>query len=279
MGRSNRFADMYEVYADTKTTRNEQLAIRLRHMGRGPKDCCHQPRPQFAVAEGKSKVETQQYKEDQFRALEDRREASPTQISNLYRHNGNESRHPSAERRTHGRQHHVQAHATRWVDGFKLDIPEFQGDLQPKEFMDWVVAVGEVLDFKEVPEDRRVSLVATKLIDEDLSVDWASPPIYDIYPNEEGLLEEINLVLDTINIVEGNDVHLVFEENPKSEISQWGLEKINYIDFLGVKTFLSTFPKQNLDVGVGMMEEIGVNNFKYNTRSMPMIKSVAFILM
>jgi hypothetical protein len=43
-----------------------------------------------------------------------------------------------------------------------------------------------------VPEDRRVSLVATKLIDEDLSVDWASPPIYDIYPNEEDLLEEIN---------------------------------------------------------------------------------------
>ena len=46
------------------------------------------------------------------------------------------------------------------------------GDLQPKEFMDQVVAVGEVLDFKEVLEDRRVSLVATKVIDEDLSVDW-----------------------------------------------------------------------------------------------------------
>jgi hypothetical protein len=50
-------------------------------------------------------------------------------------------------------------------------------DLQPKEFMDQVAAVGEVLDFKEMPEDQRVSLVATKLIDEDLSVDWASPPI------------------------------------------------------------------------------------------------------
>jgi hypothetical protein len=90
-------------------------------------------------------------------------------------------------------------------------------------------------------------------------------------------LEEVNLVLDTINILEGNDVHLVFEESAKNEISQWGLEKINYIDFLGVETFLLTFPKQNLDVGVGMVEEIGVNNFKYNTRSMPMMKSVAFI--
>ena len=52
---------------------------------------------------------------------------------------------------------------------------------------------------------------------------------------------------------------------------------IIYVDFLGVETFLSTFPKQNLDVGVGMVKEIGVNNFKYNTRSMPMMKSVAFI--
>jgi hypothetical protein len=131
--------------------------------------------------------------------------------------------------------------------------------------MDRVAAIGEVLDFKEVPEDQRISLVATKLIDEYLSVDWASPPIYDIYPDEDGLLEEVNLVLDTINVVEGNDVHLVFEESPKSEISQWVLEKINYIDFFGVETFLSTFPKQNLGVGIGMVEEIGVNNFKYNT--------------
>jgi hypothetical protein len=128
-----------------------------------------------------------------------------------------------------------------------------------------------------VLEDRRVSLVTTKLINEDLFVDLASPPIYDIYPNENGLLEEVNLVLDIINIIEGNDVHLVFEESPKSEISQWSLEKINYVDFLGIKTFLSTFPKQNLNVGVGMMEEISANNFKYNTRSMLMMKSVAFI--
>jgi hypothetical protein len=164
------------------------------------------------------------------------------------------------------------------VDGFKLNISEFQGDLQPEEFMDRVAAVREVLDFNEVPEDRQVSLVTIKLIDEDLSVDWASPPIYYIYPDKDGLLEEVNLVLDTINIIEGNDVHLVFEESPKSEISQWGLEKINYVDFLGVETFLSTFPKQNLDVGVGMVEEIDLNNFEYNTRSMPMMKSVAFIV-
>jgi hypothetical protein len=139
-----------------------------------------------------------------------------------------------------------------------------------EEFLDWVVVVGEVLDFKEVPKDRRVSLVIAKLIDEDLSIDWASPPIYDIYPDEEELLEEVNLFLDTINIVKGNAVRLVFEEIPKSEISQWGLKKINYVDFLEIETFLTTFPKQNLDVGVGVVEEIGVNNFKYNTQSYTM---------
>ena len=57
------------------------------------------------------------------------------------------------------------------MDGFKLNILEFQGDLQPEEFMDWVAIVGEVLDFKEVPKNQRVSLVTTKFIDEDLSVD------------------------------------------------------------------------------------------------------------
>ena len=69
-------------------------------------------------------------------------------------------------------------------------------------------------------------------------------------------MEEVNLFLDTIKIVKENDVYCVFNESPKSEISQWGLEKINYADFLEIENFLSTFPKQNLDVGFGMLEEI-----------------------
>lgn len=39
---------------------------------------------------------------------------------------------------------------------------EFQGCLQPKEFLYWVAAVEKTLDFKEVSDDQRVSLVATK---------------------------------------------------------------------------------------------------------------------
>jgi hypothetical protein len=160
MGRSNCFADMNEVYAHTETSHKKQPTIRLLHMGRGPNDCRRQPRPQFAVVEGKTKAETQQYKEDQFRALEDRHEASPTQISNLCRHKGNGSRNPYTECRTHGSQHHAQAHATRWVDGSKLKIPEFPGVLQPSEFWYWLLAVEEFFEVNGMANAQRVPLVA-----------------------------------------------------------------------------------------------------------------------
>lgn len=46
--------------------------------------------------------------------------------------------------------------------GFKLKLPEFTGDLQPEEFLDWINTIEELLEFKEVPDQRRVSLVATR---------------------------------------------------------------------------------------------------------------------
>lgn len=53
----------------------------------------------------------------------------------------------------------TQAHAILWQAGFKLDLPEFQGCLQLEEFLHWVVIVEGVLDVKEAPDERRVSLV------------------------------------------------------------------------------------------------------------------------
>lgn len=47
----------------------------------------------------------------------------------------------------------------------------------------------------------------------------------------------------------------MFDESPNSEVLQLGLEKINYVDFLGNENFLSIFPNQNLDVGFGMLDE------------------------
>jgi hypothetical protein len=63
-----------------------------------------------------------------------------------------ETGNPFVGCRAHGHQP-VQAHVNRWESSFKLEIPEFQGCLQPEEFMDWIVAVGEILDFKGVLED------------------------------------------------------------------------------------------------------------------------------
>ena len=51
----------------------------------------------------------------------------------------------------------------RWESLLKIDIPEFFGGLQPEEFLNWVAAVEEVLDFKEDPKNNCVPFVATQL--------------------------------------------------------------------------------------------------------------------
>jgi hypothetical protein len=72
------------------------------------------------------------------------------------------------------------------VNGFKLNIPEFQGCLQPEEFL-----VTEKIDKNKVPrevEEIRSQSVAKEedeFIEKNCSVEWASPPIYDAYPDEE----------------------------------------------------------------------------------------------
>ena len=89
---------------------------------------------------------------DQIRAL-------TTQFFNMGGHNKDGSGDPSTERGMHGRQYRAQAHANQWGNGFKLNIPEFQGDLQPEEFLDRVLDVEEVFEFNKVSNERRVSLV------------------------------------------------------------------------------------------------------------------------
>ena len=45
----------------------------------------------------------------------------------------------------------------------RTKIPEFHGSLQPEEFLDWLDMVEEILDFKGMPENKRVPLIATRL--------------------------------------------------------------------------------------------------------------------
>jgi hypothetical protein len=216
MGRSDRLADMNEVYVHTKTARKEQLAIRLRHIeekfggltvrkkGRvctqhgvstdhlvdmdGPNIHCRQPRQWYTGAEDKLIVAYRRHME-QLTVLEDQIKALATQISNMCGHNENGSRNPFAKRGTHGRQHHAQAHAHRRVSRFKLDIPEFQGCFQPKEFL-VTEKIGKI-NKKKVPKkaaEIRIQLVVEeedRFIEEDYLLDWASPPTYDTYPDEE----------------------------------------------------------------------------------------------
>ncbi|XP_031398443.1 uncharacterized protein LOC116209007 [Punica granatum] len=57
----------------------------------------------------------------------------------------------------------IEEDRQRWETGIRTDIPEFQGGLQPEEFLNWLATVEEVLEFKGVPETKRVQLVATRL--------------------------------------------------------------------------------------------------------------------
>jgi hypothetical protein len=129
---------------------------------------------------------------EQLTVLGDQIKALAIQISNMCGHNRSGSRNPFAERGTHGRQHYAQAHTHRRVSRFKLDIPEFQSCLQPKEFPVTKKKIEKIN--KKVPrkaaEIRNQSDVEEedRFIEEDCSVDWASPPIYDTYSDKEVIL-------------------------------------------------------------------------------------------
>ncbi|KAL3615425.1 hypothetical protein CASFOL_041086 [Castilleja foliolosa] len=47
----------------------------------------------------------------------------------------------------------------RWEQGFKVESPQFDGSLKPDDFIDWLSQDEEILDFKDVPAERSVSLV------------------------------------------------------------------------------------------------------------------------
>ncbi|XP_017255857.2 transposon Ty3-I Gag-Pol polyprotein isoform X1 [Daucus carota subsp. sativus] len=51
----------------------------------------------------------------------------------------------------------------RWDGHFKIEIPEFSGSIQAEEFVDWLNTVERIFEFKEVPENMKVKLVAIKL--------------------------------------------------------------------------------------------------------------------
>ena len=46
---------------------------------------------------------------------------------------------------------------------FRVEIPEFEGDLDSDHFLDWLQTIERIFEYKEVPEENKVKLVALKL--------------------------------------------------------------------------------------------------------------------
>ena len=46
----------------------------------------------------------------------------------------------------------------------KMDLPSFNGQLQIEGFLDWLALVERFFDYIDIPEDKRVKLVAYKLM-------------------------------------------------------------------------------------------------------------------
>ena len=44
-----------------------------------------------------------------------------------------------------------------------MEVPEFEGKLDPEEFFDWLHTVERVFDYKDIPDDKKVKLVALRL--------------------------------------------------------------------------------------------------------------------
>jgi hypothetical protein len=90
--------------------------------------------------------------------------------------------------------------------GFRVEHPEIYSTLTSLT----VVSKSQA----HLPNPSHVEEV-DKYIEEDFSVDWVSPPIYDIYPDEEGL--EVSFVVNTENFIEENNSYDVLDESPKFE--------------------------------------------------------------
>ena len=46
---------------------------------------------------------------------------------------------------------------------FRVKVPEFEGKLDPEEFLDWLHTVKRVFEYKDIPDDKKVKLVALRL--------------------------------------------------------------------------------------------------------------------
>ena len=63
----------------------------------------------------------------------------------------------------HFKEERRQDDRRMWESGMRTEVPEFQGSFQPMEFIDWLCIAEEVMEFKGVPKEMKVPLIATRL--------------------------------------------------------------------------------------------------------------------
>jgi len=71
--------------------------------------------------------------------------------------------HGSASEEASPRSHRRGRRQMSNFNDFKVDIPEFEGKLDPDEFIEWLQTVERIFDYKEIPDDKKVKIVALKL--------------------------------------------------------------------------------------------------------------------
>jgi len=59
------------------------------------------------------------------------------------------------------RRHHRNKEMT--YHDFKVDILEFEGQLDPDLFLDWLQTIKRVFEFKDISDEKKVKLIALKL--------------------------------------------------------------------------------------------------------------------
>jgi len=47
-----------------------------------------------------------------------------------------------------------------WMNDIKVGFLDFEGELQLDEFVDWLQAIERIFEYKEIPEEHKVKIVA-----------------------------------------------------------------------------------------------------------------------
>ncbi|GJW99952.1 putative nucleotidyltransferase, ribonuclease H [Tanacetum coccineum] len=89
----------------------------------------------------------------QMKAMQD--QIQELLLSNNHRTNGDSS--------SSGDSVNKEGNGSRHSNDIKVDIPEYDGKLDPDEFVEWLRTVELVFDYKQTTEDNKVKIVALKL--------------------------------------------------------------------------------------------------------------------